>query len=295
VKIPAAPLHTWLPDAHVEAPTPISMILAGVLLKMGGYALMRITYPFFPDAAVLFWQCVAAIGVFGIIYGALCAMGQLTTPEKDWKKLVAYSSVSHMGYVTLGIAVLTKVGWDGAYFEMIAHGIVSAMMFFMVGVVYERSHHRDMSRFGGMWLKWPGYGGWSLICFFAALGLPGLAGFIGEIMVLLGTFGAASPGEVGADKTSMVYLFGIIAASGVILTAGYILWMFQWVFLGKQRPDYEDYTPVNGREKFIMATLGIGAVVFGVVPWLVFAMTDATFIDLIKLFETQPVQAALGG
>ncbi|MEE9211932.1 MAG: NADH-quinone oxidoreductase subunit M, partial [Phycisphaeraceae bacterium] len=124
IKIPIAPLHTWLPIAHVEAPTPISMILAGVLLKMGGYALMRITYPFFPDAAQLFWAYIASIGVFSIIYGALCAMAQT-----DWKKLVAYSSVSHMGYVTLGIAVLTRTGFDGAYFQMIAHGITSAMMF----------------------------------------------------------------------------------------------------------------------------------------------------------------------
>lgn len=278
IKIPAAPLHTWLPDAHVEAPTPISMILAGVLLKMGGYALMRITYPFFPDAAQVFWVAVASLGVFGIIYGALCAMAQT-----DWKKLVAYSSVSHMGFVTLGIAVLNDTGWYGAYFEMIGHGIASAMMFFMVGVVYERAHHREINRFGGLWLKFPGYGGWSLICFFAGMGLPGLCGFIGEIMVLLGTFDAANTPAIieasgGVEQaTTYAYWLGALAASGVILTAGYILWMFQRVYMGKPRPDYEEYAPVNNREYAIMTVLGIAAIVFGVVPTLVFMTNKATF------------------
>ncbi len=288
VKIPAAPLHTWLPDAHVEAPTPISMILAGVLLKMGGYALMRITYPFFPDAAEAFWHIVAALGVFGIIYGALCAMAQ-----SDWKKLVAYSSVSHMGYVTLGIAVLTTAGFYGAYFQMIAHGITSAMMFFMVGVVYERAHHREINRFGGMWLKWPGYGGWSLVAFFAGMGLPGMCGFIGEIMVLLGTFQALGN---GFDPTT-VYTLGILAASGVVLTAGYILWMFQRVYMGPARPDYEHYEPVTTREYAIMTVLGIACFVFGIVPWLVFGLTDTTFGEVMDIIRpaAQATATALGG
>ncbi len=281
IKIPIAPFHTWLPDAHVEAPTPISMILAGVLLKMGGYALMRITYPFFPDAAVLCWIPVATIGVFSILYGALCSMAQ-----SDWKKLVAYSSVSHMGYVTLGIAVLTRTGFDGAYFQMIAHGITSAMMFFLVGVVYDRAHHREINRLGGLWLKWPGYGGWSLLGFFAGMGLPGLCGFIGEIMVLLGTFEAAGAGMVGAGQTAAVYTFGILAASGVILTAGYILWMFQRVYMGVPRPEYDEYKTVNRREFFIMGVLGIAALVFGVLPYLVFSMTMPTFKQLIGMFNT---------
>jgi len=275
VKLPLAPLHTWLPDAHVEAPTPISMILAGVLLKMGGYALMRITYPFFPDAARYYWVAIATIAVFGILYGALCAMAQT-----DWKKLVAYSSVSHMGYVALGVAVMTRTAFDGAYYQMIGHGISSALMFFLVGVVYDRAHHRDLNRFGGMWLKWPGYGGWSLLGFFAGMGLPGLCGFIGEIMVLLGTFQAA--GNEGFDPT-MVYTLGILAASGVVLTAGYILWMFQRVYMGSEKPEYKEYAPVNGREYFIMATLGIAAIVFGVVPVLVFNLTDQTFDSIMMI------------
>jgi NADH-quinone oxidoreductase subunit M len=242
---------------------------------MGGYAMMRITWPFFPEAALLFWPWVAGLGVFGILYGALCAMAQT-----DWKRLVAYSSVSHMGYVTLGIAVLTRTGFDGAYFQMIAHGITSAMMFFLVGVVYERAHHRDMNRLGGLWLKWPGYGGWSLVGFFAGMGLPGLCGFVGEVLVLLGTFRAAAHFP---DQAALVYTFGILAAVGVVLTAGYILWMFQRVYLGQARPDYDHYEPVTGREYFVMATLGIAAFVFGIVPLLVFNMTRPTFDALMTV------------
>ena len=288
IKIPVAPLHTWLPDAHVEAPTPISMILAGVLLKMGGYALMRITYPFFPDAALLFWQYVAAIGIFSIIYGALCSLAQ-----DDWKKLVAYSSVSHMGYVTLGIAVLTPTAFNGAYFEMIAHGITSALMFFLVGVAYDRAHHRQIDRFGGMWLQWPSYGAWSLIGFFAGMGLPGLCGFIGEIMVLLGTFQAA---EQFQDKVGFVYLIGSVAAFGVVLTAAYILWMFNRIYMGKPRPDYGDYEPVSRREKWIMAVLGIAAIAFGIVPWLVFGITADTFAGIMEMLtpSSESVTALFG-
>jgi NADH-quinone oxidoreductase subunit M len=253
-----------------------------VLLKMGGYAMMRVTWPIFPEAAALFWYPVGALGVFAIIYGALCAMAQT-----DWKKLVAYSSVSHMGYVTLGIAAMTRTGWDGAYYQMIGHGIVSPMMFFMVGVVYERAHHREINRFGGLWLRWPRYGAWSLICFFAGLGLPGMAGFIGEVMALLGAFDAAgsealikATGLTAAAHRSQVYALGSLAAFGVVLTAGYILWMFQRVYMGKDKPEYDEYAPPSQLEYGIMTTLGIAAIVFGIVPWLVFGLTDQTFSKL---------------
>ncbi|MEX2216724.1 MAG: NADH-quinone oxidoreductase subunit M [Phycisphaeraceae bacterium] len=274
IKLPGVPFHTWLPDAHVEAPTPISMILAGVLLKMGGYAMMRITWPYFPAAAELFWAAAGGLGVLAIIYGALCAMAQT-----DWKKLVAYSSVSHMGYVTLGLAVLTRTGFDGAYFQMIAHGITSALMFFLVGVVYERAHHRDLNRFGGLWLRWPKFGGWSLLGFFAGMGLPGLCGFIGEIMVLLGTFEGAERAAMAGTHFDIgtIYTLGILAAFGVVLTAGYILWMFQRVYMGHDKPEYDHYEPVSARENFIMVTLGVAAILFGLIPYLVFAITGSTF------------------
>src|SRR5207302_2423850 len=161
VKVPAVPLHTWLPDAHVEAPTPISMILAALLLKMGGYGVFRVAYPLFPEAAKSLWLLVALLGVVGILYGALCAMAQT-----DFKKLVAYSSVSHMGFVLLGAAVMTTAAVNGALFMMIAHGITSAMMFFLVGVIYERAHHREIARFGGLATTMPQYWAFSTIGFF---------------------------------------------------------------------------------------------------------------------------------
>jgi len=287
IKVPAAPFHTWLPDAHVEAPTPISMILAGVLLKMGGYALMRINYGIFQDAAQWAWFIVALFGVVSIVYGAFCAMAQT-----DWKKLVAYSSVSHMGYVTLGLAVMTAAGRNGAFFEMIGHGVSSAMMFYLVGVVYERAHHRDLNRFGGIWNTMPAYTGFAAIGFFAGLGLPLLCGFPGELLSLMGTFQAAgwlssAPEWVpysGSSALPVVITFGVIAASGVIVTAGYILWMFQRVYMGPAKAEYT-YTgslAVNRREYFVMAVLAFFAIYLGVWPKAIFNLTDKTFAAMYE-------------
>lgn len=262
IKLPAVPLHTWLPDAHVEAPTPISMILAGVLLKMGGYGILRVCYPICPEAGYDLAWLVCGVGVVSMVYGALAAMAQ-----RDFKRLVAYSSVSHMGYVLLGIGVWSatagtvfnmdawKMGMSGAMFQMIAHGLSSAGMFFLVGVVYDRVHHRDLHQFGGLFDRMPLYSGISMGIFFAALGLPGLCGFIGEVFVVL------------ASWTYSMTL-AVIAASVVILTAGYILWTIQRVYLGPEYkgPHAESLSPMTRREVAIAAPLLAFAVLFGVHP-----------------------------
>ena len=277
IKLPSVPVHTWLPDAHVEAPTPISMILAGVLLKMGGYGFLRLCYPIFPTAGETWAFTLAVIGVVSILYGALCAMAQT-----DFKKLVAYSSVSHMGYVLLGIAVMTQAGFQGAMFQMIAHGISSPMCFFLVGVIYERAHHREINRFGGLWLTMPKYGTLATIGFFASLGLPGLCGFIGEVWVLLGTFDAGA-------KYAWAYPMAILAAAGVILTAGYILWLIRRVYLGKEREEYADYPDASPRETFILVPMAVLCIAMGVLPMqTVFNFTNGT-LDVMLTHVTKSV------
>lgn len=277
IKLPCVPVHTWLPDAHVEAPTPISMILAGILLKMGGYGFLRLCYPIFPVGAEFWAFTLAVIGVVSILYGALCAMAQT-----DFKKLVAYSSVSHMGYVLLGIAVMTQAGFQGAMFQMIAHGISSPMCFFLVGVIYERAHHREINRFGGLWLTMPKYGTLATIGFFASLGLPGLCGFIGEVWVLLGTFKAG-------EKFAWAYPMAILAAAGVILTAGYILWLIRRVYLGKEREEYADYPDASGRETFILVPMAVLCIALGVLPMqTVFNFTNGT-LDVMLTHVTKAI------
>ena len=262
IKLPAVPVHTWLPDAHVEAPTPISMILAGVLLKMGGYGVIRICYPICPQAGFDLTWLVCGVGVLSMVYGAFAAMAQT-----DFKRLVAYSSVSHMGYVLLGIGAWSAVadhqfsteswqmGVSGALFQMIAHGLSSAGMFFLVGVVYDRVHHRDLNQFGGLFHKMPSYSGVSMVIFFAALGLPGLCGFIGEFFVVVSAW-------------QFHKALAVVAASVVILTAGYILWTLQRVYLGPQYkgPHGEALTPMTARETAIAAPLLALAILFGVYP-----------------------------
>ncbi|MEX1042174.1 MAG: NADH-quinone oxidoreductase subunit M [Pirellulaceae bacterium] len=272
IKVPSVPLHTWLPDAHVEAPTPISMILAGVLLKMGGYGIIRICYPICPDAGYDLAWVVCSIGVISMVYGAFAALAQ-----KDFKRMVAYSSVSHMGYVVLGLGVWSaaaggmfdpaswNMGVKGAMFQMMGHGVSSAGMFFMVGIVYDRVHHRDLNQFGGLYGKMPVYTAIAMLLFFAGLGLPGLCGFIGEVFVVLSVW-----------KFSGV--LAVISASVVILTAAYILWAVQRVYLGAEYngPHEEALTEITPRELAISIPLCVLAVVLGVFPGLLFRYMDPT-------------------
>jgi NADH-quinone oxidoreductase subunit M len=281
IKLPSVPVHTWLPDAHVEAPTPISMILAGILLKMGGYGFLRLCYPIFPTAGVTWAFPLAVIGVVSILYGALCAMAQT-----DFKKLVAYSSISHMGYVLLGIAVMTEAGFQGAMFQMIAHGISSPMCFYLVGVIYDRAHHREINRFGGLWLTMPRYGTLATIGFFASLGLPGLCGFIGEVWVLLGTFAAR-------DRFWWAVPMAILAAAGVVLTAGYILWLIRRVYLGREREEYRAYPDASGLETFVLAPMAVLCILLGILPTqTVFSFLNGTLN--LMLAHIHRVVAMLG-
>jgi NADH-quinone oxidoreductase subunit M len=261
------------------------MILAGVLLKMGGYGILRIAFPLCPYGAQYAAYALVAIGVISIIYGAFAALSQT-----DFKRLVAYSSVSHMGYVLIGIAVwkineatgttvksdsdMWLMGINGAMFQMLAHGVSSAGMFFMVGVIYDRVHHRDLNQFGGLMGKMPLYSGLAAGLFFAGLGLPGLCGFIGEIFVVLSAWNY-SP------------LLAIVAASGVILTAGYILWALQRVYLGSEYkgPHAEDITPINAREAAVGVVLLVFAIVLGVYPRFMFDVMEASTAELVQTMQ----------
>jgi NADH-quinone oxidoreductase subunit M len=255
IKLPAFPFHTWLPDAHVQAPTPISMILAGVLLKVGGYGLIRLAWPLAPVGAMQWSYPVAVLGVVSILYGALAAMAQT-----DFKKLVAYSSVSHMGYVTLGMAVMNLLddpryyayGVNGAMFMMLAHGITSSAMFFLVGVIYDRAHTRDLRKLGGLFNVMPVYGAVSFLIFFGSMGLPGLCGFVAEVFVVLSSFHYS-------------YTLAVLAAAAVVLTAGYILWTLQRVFLGRSE-QYRGLPDLSLREAIIAAPLVALTVLLGVFP-----------------------------
>jgi NADH-quinone oxidoreductase subunit M len=276
IKIPSFPFHTWLPDAHVEAPTPISVILAGVLLKMGSYGLLRISFPVFPDAMRAFAWELAVLGVVSMVYGALVAMAQT-----DFKKLIAYSSISHMGVVTLGMASMNTQGMVGAVFQMFNHGTITAMLFLIVGVIYDRTHTRGLNDFGGLMDKMPRYAGVMTVAFFAALGLPGLSGFISEAFSLIGAF-------------QTFRTLTIVAVITIVLTAAYMLWVLQRVFLGSLPEKWKDITDMNTRELAMLVPLAIIVVFLGIYPAPMLDLMNTSLNHLAGLLRGTPAAAVLG-
>jgi NADH-quinone oxidoreductase subunit M len=276
IKVPLFPFHTWLPDAHVEAPTPISVILAGVLLKMGAYGMLRISFPVFPDAMRHFSWELALLGVISMVYGALVAMAQT-----DFKKLIAYSSISHMGIVILGMASMNTQGMTGAVFQMFNHGTITAMLFLIVGVIYDRTHTRGLNEFGGLMNKMPRYAAFMSIAFFAALGLPGLSGFISEVFSLLGAF-------------QTFQTLTIIGAVTIVLTAGYMLWVLQRVFLGTLPEKWQGLTDMDGRETLMLTSLAVIVIFLGIYPSPVLDLMTTSLNALAGILQQGGAAAMLG-
>jgi len=265
VKVPMFPFHTWLPDAHVEAPTAGSIILAGILIKMGAYGFLRFSLPFFPDAAIAWTPAIMVLSVIAILYGAYMAFAQT-----DFKKLIAYSSVSHMGFVTLGIFALNSQGLEGGILQMINHGVSTGALFFGVGVIYERTHTRVIADYGGLASKVPVYATFFMIITLSSIGLPGTNGFIGEFAIILGAF-----------QHKAVY--AVIASLGIILGAGYMLWLYQRVIFGTvTNPHNEHLTDMNLRE--VVAALPLVVLVFavGLYPNAAFQVMHASADNLIR-------------
>lgn len=265
IKLPVFPFHTWLPDAHVEAPTAVSVLLAGVLLKMGGYGMIRICMGMMPDAAREYAPLLAALAVINVLYGAGLSMVQ-----SDLKKLVAYSSISHMGYVLLGLAALTQVGVNGAALQMFTHGAITGLLFLLVGAVYEKTHTREIPRMSGLAPQMPVLATVFVIAGLAALGLPGLAGFVAEYAVFVGAFG---PWPV----------YTALGAAGIVITAGYILWMVERVFFGPAKADQklEHVGDAKGLELVPLFTLTALVLLVGLYPTVVTAIIDSGVAPIV--------------
>ncbi len=272
IKVPLFPFHTWLPDAHVQAPTAGSVILAGVLLKMGTYGLLRFCLPLFPQASFEFTPLVSTLAVIGIVYGALVAMVQT-----DIKKLVAYSSVSHLGFVVLGIFSMTEEGIQGSMIQMINHGLSTGALFLIVGMLYDRRHTREISQFGGLSKQMPIFATFFMIVMLSSIGLPGLNGFVGEFLILLGSFKSAFLGS---------HVYTIIAATGVIFAAVYMLWMFQRVMFGQlSNPANQSLLDLSKREIAVLVPIVIFIVWIGVYPTPFLKTSAASTTQIVKMLE----------
>ncbi|WP_375448583.1 NuoM family protein [uncultured Fibrella sp.] len=282
IKLPIVPVHTWLPDAHVEAPTPVSVVLAGVLLKIGGYGFIRVAWGLFPDAGAEYATTLAGLGTLTIVYGGLNALAQY-----DLKKMIAYSSVSHMGFVLLGVASITAEGVNGAVYQMVSHGILSAMLFLLTGVLYDRTHDRRIDSYRGLMTPMPQYATLTAIAFFASLGLPGFPGFIGELFTLMGSY-------------QSVYLPGWITAVstlGIILAAAYFLWTLQRMFFGptwvRSQTTTQSPTPIDAladltaREQLMLIPLALLALGIGLFPNLIFNLTNSTVARWLLAFAVE--------
>ena len=277
VKMPMWPVHTWLPDAHVEAPTAGSVILAGVLLKMGGYGFLRFSLPMLPLASDQFVPLIFTLSVVAVVYTSLVALMQ-----EDMKKLIAYSSVAHMGFVTIGIFTFNTQGIEGGIFQMLSHGIVSAALFLVVGVVYDRIHSREIAHYGGLVNRMPIYAFTFMIFMLASVGLPGTAGFVGEILVLVGVY------QVNTWVAAL-------AALGVILSAAYMLWLYRRIIFGQlEKDDLKQIADMNAREIALFAPLVILAVLMGIYPAPFLDVMHVSVDNLIHQYQTA-VQAAAGG
>jgi NADH-quinone oxidoreductase subunit M len=287
VKVPMWPLHTWLPDAHTAAPTVGSVLLAAIMLKLGSYGFIRISLPILPEAAREWAPAIAILAVIGIIYGSLACLAQT-----DLKRLIAFSSVGHMGFVMLGIASLTDIGINASIIGMVAHGLITGLLFFLAGSMSHRYHTREMARLGGNMKLMPILGGILAFTAFASLGLPGLAGFWGEFMSLLGAYNPAEGLSLTVFRTAMV-----LGAIGTVLTAGYMLWMLQKVNLGEPQAEWTDqeFHDVDRFELAAWVPLIILIVVVGIYPRLVLGATNDSVVSLVETAFGPSVTASLGG
>src|SRR3989441_10538627 len=275
IKVPLFPFHTWLPDAHVEAPTAGSVLLAGVLLKMGTYGLVRFSLPLFPHISRLFAPLISMLAIVGIIYGALVAMVQ-----PDLKKLVAYSSVSHLGFIVLGIFSFTVQGLEGAIYQMLNHGISTGALFLIVGIIYDRRHTRLIDQFGGLAHRMPVYAAFFMIVTLSSIGLPGLNGFVGEFLILLGTFGVNR-------------IRAVVAATGVILSAVYMLWMYQRVMWGQVENERNaNLLDLVGRERAMLIPALVMIFWMGIYSSYFLRPMDASVMKLMNQTQTGQVEYA---